>query len=311
MTPWQTYISLIPETSLAGSTTGDVLPIRGQTKISWQPILEGGLEKVGVWRLPIADNWSRRFGAGAIEMEYSHTETTRRMIDSLFGLVSAVAGGGGTTIYAYRPHRLEARQSFQIDVSKQTAGPHYRFKGCVMEALTLSVRRTEAIKLRWEFKFVMKETFGGAVPSFTNNPGHKLVTHQAGTLAVNTVAMSEAVEFSARFQNAIVPAGFTSSTKVPTKFTPAARFDFGGDIVEFERDASTIPGFVHSQTVVPMSYTLALPSSRQFKVDWPRIIFRAGQPDALALGDNPYRASFDGQHQEDIGGTEPLILFVI
>lgn len=310
MTPYNTHISLKPETVLAGAVTADVLPIRGKTRLSWQPHLEGGNQRVGVWREPVGDSFSRRWGSGAIEMEYSHNLTTRRMMESLLTLAATASNtpSAGLTTYFFRPHRLEARTSFQIEVSKQTGGPHFRLKGCVMESLTINVRRTEVVKLRWGFKFVLKEDFAGAVPVFSSNPEHELFSHLHGALTVNAVAQGEAIEFTARFQNPIKPEQF-SATKVPTRFTPAARFDFSGELVEYERDASTIPAFVHNQTVVPMSFALARTAAQQIKIEWPLVLFQNGTPDALHPQDNPYRAVFEGQFADPVAAGQLTMVF--
>lgn len=309
------FLGVQREATLNGAGSGTIYAADGKTSFQWEPVIGHGVNTVSLWRQSSGQTSATLHFQGSITLEYGHTELHRLLMEALLETVSTQADtpSTGFTTYTMRPRLISSPRSFRIGLEFNPGGPYYILHGAVIDAFQVTVRLHEIIKIKYDFKFCTLEDVGAASMSLTATSG-----------SFNRISPAVVIPFLDGVQSDwIIEANFTAAqrmepaqfgeTKAPTKFRSQDKFSINGELVEYFRTGSVIPGKARNLAEGAIDLRINHPSTVQkLNLITPRVLYRSGTPAGVSRQELSYRASFDVQHDDLINpATEPRIVMVI
>lgn len=308
-----TDISIQRETALGADSTQPVYSLAGKVKVSQGVEFVGKDKQVNVWREQSGTYHVGKFFSGSIELELGLNAVVEILLNSFFELESqsAIEGGiygeGGiifgegeaitgesATIVSYvlRPLRLKGLKSFKIGLD--FIGQSVLFEGVVIDSIRFDIRRNQVHKLSVAFKALTREAVDTPALAGAQSIEVRRTHHTSAEILLDAVALSNLTEASLTFNNLKLPASFGADKK-PTIFR-IEPFTMTGQLVEYFSPAAKLPDAILDQNEHALKLVLSDPDggSRKIEVNWSKLNFTEGLPDATGREDLMSRASFAG-----------------
>lgn len=281
------------ESSLAGSVTGTAYHLPGKVSFAYEPQLDTRLGTTNIWRHLDGDSFSARHFNGSFDLEYSHGETFALLLASL------LRRSGSSPNYTFTPYHLSNRLSLAISLSYQPNGPHFVFRGVIIDAVSFVVRSRELVKAKFEFK-AAKLTTDGPLTSPTTETRLAASGLQAAA-EYETVAMPHAYDASFQIAHRVTFCCYGEDA-IPTEFEPNGVFTVSADLAEWMPNTlgggDRIASDVRNMSEASAEVSIVPAVGKLLELSVPRAIMRSGTPLGLQPGGIGYRAGLEAQTAE-------------
>lgn len=307
-----TGISIQAETAFNAASAATIYNVAGKVGFSFTPILEGGGEKVDVWRNATQSSFELKHYRGALNAELGVNLVTKHLLEVFFELLSTTALGGGITEYRYRPRRIATFGSVKIGIDYE-GGPFYALHGLVIDSISVELKARQLARLSVGYKAARIETLGGAFGSGATAVEQSTIDSQNSDISLDGAPLTQATDFAIKFAQEKAPAAF-GADKLPTRFADAKPLIITGDIGQYSDPSSSIRDLTDrlGEAFVIADLKDRENATRKIRLQWPRASFQPHARDTISANDTMDRVQFIGLQDSDLDtSSEPVVILCL